>query len=139
MSTTAGPTSHTSRYSHLRQTLLHLQRHEFLVLFTGSGEDVCTGQWPQPLAAAQVSTGEVTQIGETRLYTSFCPSPDAKYVLVAWLERPFSYTVPCGRFPKRVQLWDRRVPSHTKRAGLVLSRAVQLSSNFRLVYVEFLQ
>ena len=50
----------------------------------------------------------MTQIGETRLYTSFSPSPDANYVLVAWLERPFSYTVPCGRFPKRVQLWDRR-------------------------------
>ena len=55
----------------------------------------------------QVYTGEVSQIGKTRLYTSFAPSPDAKYLLVAWLERPYSYTVPCGRFPKRVQLWDR--------------------------------
>jgi hypothetical protein len=55
----------------------------------------------------KVSTGEVTQLGPTRLYTSFAPSPDARYVMVAWLERPFSYTVPCGRFPKRVQLWDR--------------------------------
>lgn len=55
----------------------------------------------------QVSTGEVTQLGDTKLYTSFAPSPDARYVMVAWLERPFSYTVPCGRFPKRVQLWDR--------------------------------
>lgn len=55
----------------------------------------------------QVSTGEVSQIGQTRLYTSFAPSPDAKFLLAAWLERPYSYTVPCGRFPKRVQLWDR--------------------------------
>ena len=55
----------------------------------------------------QVSTGEVTQLGDTRLYTSFAPSPDARFLLVAWLERPFSYNVPCGRFPKRVQLWDR--------------------------------
>ena len=23
------------------------------------------------------------------------------------LERPYFYTMPCGRFPKRVQLWDR--------------------------------
>lgn len=59
----------------------------------------------------QVSTGEVTQLGGTKLYTSFAPSPDARFLLVAWLERPFSYTVPCGRFPKRVQLWDRSVCS----------------------------
>lgn len=49
----------------------------------------------------------MTQLGDTRLYTSFAPSPDARFLLVAWLERPFSYNVPCGRFPKRVQLWDR--------------------------------
>ena len=59
------------------------------------------------LLRVQVTTGEVSQIGQTRLYTSFAPSPDAKFLLVAWLERPYSYTVPCGRFPKRVQLWDR--------------------------------
>ena len=88
----------------------------------------CADWWSSALAALQVSTGEVTQIGETRLYTSFSPSPDAKYVLVAWLERPFSYTVPCGRFPKRVQLWDRRgtiqlasLSSYHLRAGLDLA------------------
>ena len=52
----------------------------------------------------------MTQLGPTRLYTSFSPSPDGEYVMVAWLERPYSYNVPCGRFPKRVQLWDRRAP-----------------------------
>lgn len=55
----------------------------------------------------QVSTGEVKQVGPARLYTAVAPSPDGKYLLVAWLERPFSYNVPCGRFPKRIQLWDR--------------------------------
>lgn len=25
------------------------------------------------------------------------------------LERPYSYSLPCGRFPKRVQLWTRWV------------------------------
>lgn len=32
-------------------------------------------------------------------------SPDGRYLLVSWLERPWSFNVPCGRFPKRVQLW----------------------------------
>ena len=58
----------------------------------------------------QVSTGEKKRIGEPRLYTSMSSSPDAQYLLVAWLERPFSYNVPCGRFPKRVQVWDRLGP-----------------------------
>lgn len=54
-----------------------------------------------------MSTGEVKQIGPARLYTAVAPSPDGQYLLVAWLERPFSYNIPCGRFPKRIQLWDR--------------------------------
>ena len=60
---------------------------------------------------AQVSTGEVRRVGEPRLYTAFAPSPDGRFLLVSWLERPFSYTVPCGRFPKRIQLWDRCAPA----------------------------
>ncbi len=55
----------------------------------------------------QVSTGKVTQLGPSRLYTAVAPSPDGEYLLVAWLERPFSYNVPCGRFPKRIQLWNK--------------------------------
>ncbi len=55
----------------------------------------------------QVSTGKVTKLGPSRLYTAVAPSPDGEYLLVAWLERPFSYNVPCGRFPKRIQLWDK--------------------------------
>lgn len=55
----------------------------------------------------KVSTGEVKQLGPPRLYTAVAPSPDGQYLLVAWLERPFSYNVPCGRFPKRIQLWDK--------------------------------
>ena len=58
----------------------------------------------------QVTTGEKKRIGGPRLYCSLSTSPDAQYLLVAWLERPFSYNVPCGRFPKRIQVWDRSVP-----------------------------
>lgn len=57
--------------------------------------------------AAQISTGEITRLNDTRMYTGFAPSPDGKFLLVSWMERPFSYNVPCGRFPKRVQVWDR--------------------------------
>lgn len=59
------------------------------------------------LVTVKVSTGEVTTIGPTRLYTATSASPDGRFLLVSWLDRPYSYSLPCGRFPKKVQLWTR--------------------------------
>ena len=64
------------------------------------------------LVTVAVATGEVKVIGPTRLYTATSASPDGRYLLVSWLERPYSYSLPCGRFPKRVQLWTRCVARH---------------------------
>ena len=55
----------------------------------------------------QVSTGEAKQIGKPRVYVGVDPSPDNQFLLVSWLERPYSFNVPCGRFPRTTQLWDR--------------------------------
>lgn len=41
------------------------------------------------------------------VYTSVEPSPDGNYLLVSSIQKPYSYTVPCGRFPKRVELWTK--------------------------------
>jgi dipeptidyl aminopeptidase/acylaminoacyl peptidase len=38
-------------------------------------------------------------IATPRIYTSVTPSPDGKYMLMEWLEPPFSYQVPWSRFP----------------------------------------
>ncbi|KAI8467198.1 MAG: alpha/beta-hydrolase [Monoraphidium minutum] len=46
-------------------------------------------------------------IAPPRLYTEVDASPDGEWLLVSWLDRPFSYAVPCGRFPARVELWRR--------------------------------
>ena len=40
-----------------------------------------------------------------RLYCAAAPSPDGAWLAVSWLERPFSYAFPCGRFPRVTQLW----------------------------------
>ena len=40
-----------------------------------------------------------------RLYSRMDCSPDGRYLIVEYLEAPFSYSVPAGRFPKRVELW----------------------------------
>lgn len=49
--------------------------------------------------------GTVKEMGPPALYTSIDPSPDRKYMLISSFHRPYSYIVPCGRFPKKVDLW----------------------------------
>jgi len=50
--------------------------------------------------------GELTPLGEPAIVQDFEPSPDGRYLLVEILERPFSYLVPAGRFPERVEIWN---------------------------------
>ncbi|XP_021805110.1 probable glutamyl endopeptidase, chloroplastic isoform X2 [Prunus avium] len=49
--------------------------------------------------------GTVKEIGPPAVYTSMDPSPDHKYLLISSIHRPYSFIVPCGRFPKKVDLW----------------------------------
>ncbi|KAL6649801.1 hypothetical protein ACP70R_014025 [Stipagrostis hirtigluma subsp. patula] len=49
--------------------------------------------------------GTAKPIGPPAVYTSIDPSPDDKYLMVSSIHRPYSYIVPCGRFPKKVELW----------------------------------
>ncbi|XP_027353350.1 probable glutamyl endopeptidase, chloroplastic isoform X2 [Abrus precatorius] len=50
--------------------------------------------------------GTAKEIGPPAVYTSMDPSPDRKYVLISSIHRPYSFIVPCGRFPKKVELWS---------------------------------
>ena len=50
--------------------------------------------------------GKVREIGQPGIYDSASFSPDAKYVLVSRIERPFSYLFAFNRFPKKVEVWD---------------------------------
>jgi hypothetical protein len=59
-----------------------------------------------PIAAAGAAPAAPLGAGATpRLYSRVDPSPDGRYLIVEYLEPPFSYLVPCSRFPKRVELW----------------------------------
>ncbi|XP_062211011.1 probable glutamyl endopeptidase, chloroplastic isoform X2 [Phragmites australis] len=49
--------------------------------------------------------GTVKPIGPPAVYTSIDPSPDDKYLMLSSIHCPYSYIVPCGRFPKKVELW----------------------------------
>lgn len=50
-------------------------------------------------------SGNVKPIGVPRIYTSIDVSPDGKFMLISYVERPYSYVVPCGRFPLTVEVW----------------------------------
>jgi dipeptidyl aminopeptidase/acylaminoacyl peptidase len=39
------------------------------------------------------------KVGPARIYTGVSPSPDGEYLLMEWIEEPFSYQVPYYRFP----------------------------------------
>lgn len=56
-------------------------------------------------------------------------SPDGRYLLISWLERPFSFAVPCGRFPARVELWTRDGDFVKELAALPLAEDIPIAFN----------
>jgi dipeptidyl aminopeptidase/acylaminoacyl peptidase len=79
-------------------------------------------------ATAQVAEvaldGTVKRVGGTGLIVSAEPSPDASWILVETMRRPFSYVVPHYRFPRRVEVWDRSGKVVRQIADLPLADAV---------------
>jgi dipeptidyl aminopeptidase/acylaminoacyl peptidase len=52
------------------------------------------------------SDGSVDSLFGPEKIWYFTPSPDGRYILVATLHRPWSYSVPAYRFPQRVRILD---------------------------------
>ncbi|KAG1675325.1 hypothetical protein FOA52_015999 [Chlamydomonas sp. UWO 241] len=88
-------------------------------------EHYCTSR----LVAVNVASGEMSVVGEPRVYIDVDPSPDGRFILVSWLERPWSYTVPCGRFPRRTQLWDSTGRLVREMAALPLAEDIPIAFN----------
>lgn len=57
------------------------------------------------LALIDVS-GKVRTVGQPAIFADASFSPDGKYVYVGRVQRPYSYLVPAGRFPRKVEIWD---------------------------------
>ena len=74
------------------------------------------------------ATGEKRDFhDESRVYTGLSPSPSGEYLMVSWLEKPWSYAVPCGRFPKIIQLWDKNGKFVREIANLPLALDIPLA------------
>ena len=50
--------------------------------------------------------GPARLVGDAGIHLAVAPSPDGRYLLVTTAHRPFSYVVPLGRFPQRIEVWD---------------------------------
>ncbi len=61
-------------------------------------------------ATAQIARvtlkGKVTPLGAPLVVRGMDPSPDGEYLLVESLHRPYSYTLPESRFPRRTEIWN---------------------------------
>ncbi len=60
------------------------------------------------LAFVDAESGKATPLGRPAIFEEAEPSPDGAHLLVARLQRPYSYLHPADDFPKEVEVWDRR-------------------------------
>lgn len=71
--------------------------------------------------------GDPVALGEPEMTLRVEPSPDGRFVLAEVLHRPFSYLVPCYRFPRRVEVRDREGHVIRQIADLPLAEEVPIA------------
>lgn len=73
--------------------------------------------------------GSIAPFRSPAIYTSVEPSPDGNYLLVSSIEKPYSFTVPCGRFPKKVELWRKNGEFVREICRLPLAEDIPIAFN----------
>lgn len=73
--------------------------------------------------------GTVKEFGPPAVYTSMDPSPDHKYVMLTSIHRPYSFIVPCGRFPKKVEVWTSDAKFVRELCDLPLAEDIPIAFN----------
>ncbi|CAA3008284.1 probable glutamyl endopeptidase, chloroplastic isoform X1 [Olea europaea subsp. europaea] len=68
-------------------------------------------------------------VGPPAIYTSLDPSPDEKYILITSIHRPYSFIVPCGRFPKKVDVWTADGKFVRELCDLPLAEDIPITHN----------
>lgn len=76
------------------------------------------------LAIVDVPGGKLQPVGKPGIFQTWAPSPSGELLLVARVERPYSYLYPDRNFPKQVEVWDRQGKLVYKLASLPLADAV---------------
>jgi dipeptidyl aminopeptidase/acylaminoacyl peptidase len=71
-------------------------------------EQLLTHYFTSQLALVTADDLEVTRIGDPGILAQVDPSPSDEYLLVTRIEKPYSYLHPISRFPRSVEVWNRR-------------------------------
>jgi dipeptidyl aminopeptidase/acylaminoacyl peptidase len=80
----------------------------------------------QPVVV-DAATARVQPVGPPGLYAGLEASTDGRYLLVERLGRPFSRQVTATRFPRKVEVWDRRGTVVRTIADLPLAETVPIN------------
>ncbi|KAK4372424.1 hypothetical protein RND71_007808 [Anisodus tanguticus] len=73
--------------------------------------------------------GEMKPFGPPAIYTSMDPSSDQTYIMITSTHRPFSFVVPCGRFPKKVEVWTANGKFVRELCDLPLAEDIPIAFN----------
>lgn len=73
--------------------------------------------------------GTATAYGQPHVFASISVSPDGRYTLINYLQKPYSYIVPASRFPQITQVWDNQGRSVSTIEELPLLDNVPIAFN----------
>lgn len=61
-----------------------------------------------------------SEIGQTAIFDTVSPAPDGQHILLARIQKPYSYLYPAFRFPKEVEVWNMQGKMIYKVASIPL-------------------
>jgi dipeptidyl aminopeptidase/acylaminoacyl peptidase len=77
------------------------------MLTSAHDEDLFEYYFTSQLAFVDAASGRRTPVGKPAMFGSFSASPNAEYILVERVKRPFSRLLPWSNFPNDVEVWTR--------------------------------
>jgi dipeptidyl aminopeptidase/acylaminoacyl peptidase len=78
------------------------------------------------LAFVDSASGRATPVGKPAIFQDVDPAPDGQHLLVARLQKPFSYLFTDDDFPKEIEVWDTKGKLVYKVASLPLADQVPI-------------
>ena len=94
------------------------------VLESAHDEDLFDYYTTSSLALVDAETGAITRLGKADIYGSVQPSPDGEHFIVERIHRPYSHLHAWWRFPREVEVWDRKGILERSLASLALADEV---------------
>ncbi len=96
------------------------------VLKSAHDEELFEHYAASQLAIVNVESGKITPVGKPGILAQVQPAPDGEHLLVETVHRPYSYLTTHERFPREVEIWNRRGQVVHRLASLPLADRVPI-------------